>query len=77
MPVLGGLQVTPRVGNVCCVDGCNDYRHLLHLKAVGSRTIYLTLCPRCYEYCRDKLEVTTLLLLVDEEEAWVNQIMTE
>lgn len=77
MPVLGGLQVTPRVGNVCCADGCNNKQHLVHLKAVCTRAVYLTLCAWCYHYCYDKLEVTTLLLLVEEEEAWVNQIMTE
>jgi hypothetical protein len=70
----------PKVGDTCCVTHCGQSYPgipLFHCKAVGGYTIYLTLCDQCYKFIQDHLEVTVLLLLVDEEEAIVGQIMNK
>lgn len=80
MPLLGCRRVEPKVGNTCSATGCywaTDSEDLLHCKAVGGFTVYLTLCKDCYRFIQEHLEVTVLLLLVDEEEAVVGQVMGE
>lgn len=77
MPVLGGIQLTPRVGDMCSVNTCNRTRGVSSCKAVGGFTVYFTLCYWCYKEIQKNLEVTVLLLLVDEEEAIVGQVMNE
>jgi len=83
MPYLGCMRIDePKVGKACCVTHCGaDYSRwdipMFHCKAVGGSTVYLTLCDQCYKFIQDHLEVTILLIRVDEEEAIVGQVMGE
>ena len=77
MPVLGGVRLTPSVGNTCCVDTCGEVMRLSTYKAVGGFPVYLTLCHWCEGIIRRNLEICILLLPVDEEEAIVGQVMQE
>jgi len=81
MPYIGGMRVDPKIGNECSSVHCrwatNFIDHLLHCKAVGGSTVYLTLCRDCYKFIQAHLEVTILLLHIDKNEAIVGQVMNE